>query len=66
MQDDVEGLTLDEEAAVEEDIVDGLGNIGIEEEFKNNEEEPESGAAFYDKDLFAQELGDLDEDVDFD
>lgn len=57
---------------VETDVIEGLGEVA----FDDGEERKSDGdfddvagenAALYDKELFAQELGDLeDEDVDFD
>lgn len=57
---------------VETEVIDGLGEVafGDEEERKSDNDDAEvgnEGAALYDKNLFAQELGDLeDDDVDFD
>ena len=55
----IEDLTIDDELIHEEE-----DPVGVGEEYKDPEEEHEG--ALYDKDLFAAELGEEDEDVDFD
>ena len=55
---------------VETEVIDGLGEVAFDEEGKDAYDDTEAyteGAALYDKSLFAQELGEMeDEDVDFD
>ena len=65
---DIEDLTLDdlpkEDGEDEEDAVAAMAKY---EEAKEGEDNDEEGkGALYDKNLFAEELGDLDDDVDFD
>ena len=69
-EDQLADMNLDEEDAAQETVeIEGLGEVNvneIEEETKDEkDEEPADAGALYDKDLFANELGD-DEDVDFD
>ena len=64
----IENMTLEEESKEnEEEVIEGLGAIDIgdvEEEAKEGDEE--DAGALYDKDLFAGEDLDEDEEVDFD
>ena len=58
----IEDLTIDDDMIAEEE--DPLK--AEEEEYKDPEEDEDVEGALYDKELFAAELADYDEDVDFD